>query len=87
VYSSNLMNRLSSTMIGGKILLDIWAGGAAQDYDLLRVFRCPAHFSVNNDKLNLRVKKFVILGVKRNLKGTSYGTRKQEDRVEQVCHI
>jgi len=26
------MNKLSSTAIGGKTLLDIWSGGAAQDY-------------------------------------------------------
>ena len=27
-YVSHLMNRLSSTVIGGKTLLDIWWGGA-----------------------------------------------------------
>jgi len=46
--------------------LDIWSGGATQDYDLLWVFECLAYFSVKDDKLNLRV---YVLGVKRNLNG------------------
>ena len=37
----HLMNRLSSIVIGGKTSLDIWSGGAAQDYSLLWVFGCP----------------------------------------------
>jgi len=41
VYASHLLNRLSSTAIGSKTLLDIWSSGAAQDYSLLRVFGCP----------------------------------------------
>jgi len=32
VYANYLMNRLSSTAIGDKIPLNIWSGGAAQDY-------------------------------------------------------
>jgi len=38
VYASHLMNKLSSSVIGGKTLLKIWSGRSAQDYDLLRVF-------------------------------------------------
>jgi len=68
-YASHLMNCLSLTAIEGKTLLDIWSEGAAQDYGFLRVFGYPAYFSVKNDKLNLRAKKFAFLGVKRNLKG------------------
>ena len=68
VYASHLMNRLSSTAIGGKTLLDIWSSGAAQDYSLLQVFGCPT-YSVKDDKLNPLAKKFVFLRVKRNLKG------------------
>ena len=30
-YASHLLKRLSSTAIGGKTLLDIWSGGAAQE--------------------------------------------------------
>jgi len=40
--------------------LDIWSGGAAYDYDLLRVFESPAYFSAKDDKINPRVKKFVF---------------------------
>ena len=53
VYASHLMNRLSSTAIRRKTLLDIWLGGAAQDYSLLRVFGCLAYFGVIDDNLNL----------------------------------
>jgi len=63
------MNRLSSTAIGGKTLLNIWSGGATQDYDLMRVFGCPAYFTVKDDKLNPRAKKFTFLNIKRKLKG------------------
>ena len=35
VYASHLINRLSSTAIGGKTLLDIWSSRAAHDYGLL----------------------------------------------------
>jgi len=66
-YTSHLMNNLSLTMIGGKTLLDIWSGRAAQDYKLLRVYGCPDYFGVKEDKLNPREKKFVFLSVKRNL--------------------
>ena len=63
------MNRLSSTAIGGKTLLNIWSGGATQNYNLLRVFESPAYFSANDSKVNPRAKKFVFLGVRRNMKG------------------
>jgi len=56
-------------VIGDKTLLDIWSGGAAQDYDLLQVFESPAYFSVKDGKVNPRAKKFVFLGVKKNMKG------------------
>jgi len=73
------MNRLSSTAIGSKTLLNIWSDGAAQDYDLLhvldaqdydllRVFGYLTYFSAKDGKLNLRVKKFVFLGLKKNMK-------------------
>jgi len=82
-YASHLMDRLSSTAIGGKTSLDIWSGGVAQNYDLLWVFGCPAYFNVKNDKLNLRVKKFVFLDVKRNTKRYKLcDPKKQEDCIE-----
>ena len=52
MYASHFMNYLSSTAIGGKTPLDIWSGGAAQDYSLLWVFGYPAYFSIKDGKLN-----------------------------------
>ena len=49
--------------------MDIWSGGAAQHYDLLRVFESPAYFSAKDDKVNLRAKKFIFFGLKRNMNG------------------
>ena len=69
VYASHLINGLSSTAIGGKTPLEVWPRKAAHDHDLLRVFESPAYFSAKNGKVNLRAKKFVFLGVKRNMKG------------------
>ena len=67
-YASHLMNRLPSTAIGCKTLLGIWSGGAAQDYDLLRIFGCLTYFSAIDGKINPQVKKFVFLSIKRNMK-------------------
>ena len=73
VYASHLINELSSTAIRGKTPLDIWSGRASQDYDLLQVFGSlayfSAYFSAKDGKVNPRAKKFVFLGVKRNMKG------------------
>ena len=69
VYASYLINGLSSTAIGGKTPLNIWSGGAAQNYNLLWVFESPSYLSVKNGEVNLRAKKFIFLGVKRNMKG------------------
>jgi len=69
VYASHVINRLSATAIGGKTSLNIWSGGAAEDYDLLRVFGSPSYISAKDDKVNPRAKKFVFFGVKRNMKG------------------
>ena len=60
VYASHLTNCLSSTAIGCNTPLDIWSGRAAQDFDLLRIFGCPAYFSAKDDKINPRSKKFVF---------------------------
>jgi len=60
VYASYLINRQSSTAIGGKTPLDIWSGGAAHDYDLMRAFESPTSFCANDGKVNPRAKKFVF---------------------------
>ena len=66
MYASHLIN--GSTAIGGKTLLEIWSGKAAQDHDLLREFGSLTYFSAKDDMVNLRAKRFVFLGVKRNMK-------------------
>ena len=84
-YVSHLMNMLLSTTIEDKTPLDIWSGGAAQDYSLLQVFGYPAYFSVKYDKLNPRAKK-CFLESKKFKRLQAVKLRKQEDRVEQICH-
>jgi len=59
---------LSSSAIRGEAQLEIWSGGAIQDYDLLRVYGCPSYFRVKECKLDPRGKEFVFFCVKRNLK-------------------
>ena len=49
--------------------MKIWSGKAAQDHGLLRKFESPTYFSTKDSMVNLRAKKFVFLGVKRNMKG------------------
>ena len=60
MYASHLINGLSSTAIGGKTLLKVWSGKAAQDDGLLRIFESPAYFCAKDGKVNPRVKKFVV---------------------------
>jgi len=68
VYANYLINGLSSTAIGGKTPLKVWSEKATQNHGLLRKFRSPAYFSAKDDKVNPRAKKFVFVGVKRNMK-------------------
>ena len=51
-YTGQIINRLSSTVIGGKTLLKFWSCGVAQGYDLLRMFRCPTYFRVKEGNLD-----------------------------------
>ena len=66
VYASHLIN--GSTVIGGKTSLEIWSGKTAQDHYLLRKFGSLTYFSAKDGKVNPRAKKFVFLGVNRNMK-------------------
>ena len=67
MYASHLIN--GSTAIEGKAPIEVWFGKAAQDHGLLREFRSPTYFSVKDGMVNPRAKKFVFLGVNRNMKG------------------
>jgi len=68
-YVSHLINRLSSSAIGEKILIEMWSGKTATDYDMLRVLRCPVYYHVSDGKLELRARNAVFLGFKRAVKG------------------
>jgi len=67
-YASYLLNRLPTTTIGGKTLLEIWSGRATRDHDSLRVFGCPAYVDVKKEILDSKVNKLVFLGYKEDLK-------------------
>jgi len=60
MYACHLINRLSSSMIGGKTRMEVWSGKAAEDYDSLRIFECPPNYHVKKDKLDPRGKKSVF---------------------------
>ena len=68
-YAFYLVNRLPSSVIGGKTPLEVWSGKTAQDYNLLRVLGCPAYYRIKEDKLDPRVKKGVFVGFKKGVKG------------------
>jgi len=57
VYAYYLVNKLSLSTIGGKTPLEVLSGKVAQDYNLLRVFGCPAYYHVKENKLDPRAKK------------------------------
>jgi transposase InsO family protein len=68
-YAQHLINRLPSSAIGGKTLLEVWSGKPAIDYDSLHIFSSTAYYHVNESKLDPRAKKafFMVFntGVKR----------------------
>ena len=66
--------------------MDIWSSGAAQDYDLLRVFESLAYFSAKDGMVNPRTKKFVFFGVKKNMKGYRLWDPKNK-KIVLSCHI
>ena len=56
-YVCHLVNRLSSSAIGGKTPLKAWSGRVAQDYDSLRIFGCSSYYHVKEDKLDPKARK------------------------------
>ena len=70
MYACYLVNRLSSSAIGGKTPLKVWPEKFSQDYDSLRVFGCLAYYHVTKDKLDPRVRKGVFVGFKKDVKGS-----------------
>ncbi|KAH9803321.1 hypothetical protein KPL71_001718 [Citrus sinensis] len=47
----------------------LWSGKHAQDYDSLRIFRCPAYYHVKDGKLDPRDRKAIFMGFKGGVKG------------------
>ena len=86
-YASNLMNRLSSTVIGGKTPLNIWSDRAAQDYNLLGCLDVRPT-SMSKMTSSICKQKSLCFRVPREI-GRLQGMepRKQEDYIEQACHI
>jgi len=68
-YTCYLVNRLSSSAIGGKTPVEAWSEKVAQDYDSFRVFSCPAYYHAKEDKLDPRARKFVFIGFKKSING------------------
>ena len=68
MYACYLLNRLPTTAIGGKTLLEIWSGRAAHDHGLLRLFDCSAYVDVKKNMVDSKANKLVFLGYK-DLKG------------------
>jgi len=67
-YACYLFNRLSSSVIGGKTLLEAWSERVAQDYDSLHVFESPTYYHIKEDKLGPRARKIVFMGFKKGVK-------------------
>ena len=68
MYASHLLNRLSTTTIGGKTPLEICSSGAARDHGLLRVFGCSAYVDVKKDMLDSKMNNLIFLGYKEDWK-------------------
>ena len=68
-YAQHLVNRLPSSAIGGKTLLDVWSGKPATDYDSSHVFGSTAYYHVKESKLDPRAKKAVFMGITSGVKG------------------
>ena len=61
--------------------MEVWSEKIAQNYDMIRIFECPAYYHVKEDILNPRAKKTVFLGFKRDVKGYKLWDLKDEKRL------
>ena len=59
-YASHGINRLSSSIIRGKTQMEMWLGKDAIDYNMLRVFGCPAYYHVSDGKLEPRARNAIF---------------------------
>ena len=56
--------------------MEVWSEKIAQNYDMIRIFGCPAYYHFKEDILNPRAKKTVFLGFKRDVKVQAVGIPK-----------
>ena len=63
----HLINRLSSSAIEGKTLLEAWTVKIAQDYDSLQIFGCPAYYHVKEKQIGSESKKRCVHRVSRKV--------------------
>jgi len=56
-YATHLINRLPSSAIGGKTLMEMWLGKTTTNYDMLRVFECTVYYRVSDGKLEPQLKR------------------------------
>ena len=69
VFISHLINHLSSAVIEGKTLIEMWIGKSATDYDSLHVFNSTTYYHVRESKLDLKAKKTLFMGITGEVKG------------------
>ena len=74
-------------MIGGKTPIEVWFEKVAQDYGILKIFKCPAYYHVKEDKLDPQANKVVFLSFKRGVKGYKLWDPKDKRFGEQRCHV
>ena len=67
-YAYYLINRLPSSMIGGKTPVEDWSGRVAHDYDSLQIFGYPTYYHVKEDMLDPRARKAMFIGFKKDIK-------------------
>jgi len=67
-WAEYLVNCSSSTTIDFKTPTKIWSNKPVK-YTMLKVFRCPTYYHVNEGKLELRAKKGLFIGYGDGFKG------------------
>ena len=73
MHACHLVNKLHSSAIGGKTLLEVWLGKVVQDYDSLWVFGCPAIIMSMKTSWVRKRGKECLLDSRKTLKATKFG--------------
>ncbi|KAE8695075.1 Cytochrome P450 82A4 [Hibiscus syriacus] len=86
-YACNLINRLPSSAIRGKIPLEVWFGKPATDYDSLHIFGSTTYYHVKESKLDPRAKKAFFMGITHGVngkEGNNEAPQQMENNPKQV---